>query len=252
MRAQNAHMASLLKQAKRRLRRRGEAVVGAMANGRTPWFDRAVGPALLYLDMLVVDYGATRMVFNNRHQVSADAWRSAQPAPHHIAMMARRGIKTIINLRGDQTAGTRWLEEQACQRHGLKLVNLTLRSRAAPTRQELRAVRDCLASVEYPILVHCKSGADRAGLMSVLIRHDREGVPIATARDQLSLRYGHIKQAATGVLDAVFEKYIDDNARSPIPFWQWVETRYDPDQIDRSFQSRKWASRLVDQILRRE
>ena len=32
------------------------------------------------------------------------------------------------------------------------------------------------------MLMHCKSGADRAGLMSVLYRHLHEGVPIEEAK----------------------------------------------------------------------
>lgn len=245
-------MASLIKQAKLGLRRRSEAVVGAMRDNDARWFNRAFGPALCYLDMLLVDYGAIRMLFNNRHRIGNEAWRSAQPAPHHISMMARRGIKTVINLRGDQTAGTRWLEERACAKHGIKLLNVRLRSRAAPTRQELWSIRDVLNEAQYPILVHCKSGADRAGLMSVLIRHEREGVPIEAAVDQLSWRYGHVRQAQTGVLDAVFERYIADNARTPIEFWDWVATRYDADDVQQSFEARKWASRIVDDVLKRE
>ena len=30
------------------------------------------------------------------------AWRSAQPAPHQIRAVARRGLCTIINLRGER------------------------------------------------------------------------------------------------------------------------------------------------------
>lgn len=245
-------MASILKQAKRGLRKRSEAVVGAMAKSDAPWLRRAAGPMLCYLDMLVVDYGVVRLFFNNRHRVGQDAWRSAQPAPYHIAMMARRGIKTIINLRGDQSAGTKWLEEQACARHGVNLINLKLRSRAPPTRQELWAVREVLQRADYPILVHCKSGADRAGLMSVMIRHVRDGEPIADAINQLSLRFGHIRQADTGVLDEVFQRYLEDAAKAPIEFWHWVDTVYDPSDIQRAFKSNKWASRLVDRVLRRE
>ncbi len=202
--------------------------------------------------MLLVDYGITRAVFANRHRISKDAWRSAQPAPHHIGWAAARGVKTVINLRSDQSFGTRWLEEQACKRYGLSLVDLTLRSRAAPERAEFRAARDALQSVAFPILVHCKSGADRAGLMSVLVLHLHEGVPIADAKKQLSLRFGHIRHADTGVLDYVFDRYLADNEKVPIAFWDWIETVYDPAEINRTFRAKGWANRLVNGILRRE
>src|SRR5690606_29636541 len=101
---------------------------------------------------------------------------------------------------------------------GLKLVDFRVRSRAAPTREEVLAARDLFASVEYPMLMHCKSGADRVGLMSALYHHTRHGVPIPEARRQLSLRYGHIRQADTGVLDHFFEAYLDYAAKTPIAF----------------------------------
>lgn len=211
-----------------------------------------MSPALCYFEMLVLDYGVVRMVYNNRHRISDEAWRSAQPAPHHIRSAARAGVKTVINLRGDQSFGTNWLEERACAQNGLKLVNFKLRSRAAPSREELRAIRQLLETISYPVLLHCKSGADRAGLMSVIYAHVRKGMPIAQARHQLSLKYGHIKQADTGVLDAVFERYLADNAESPIGFWEWVDTRYDPEEVNRTFKSNSFANRLVNGILRRE
>ncbi|MEQ1670274.1 MAG: tyrosine-protein phosphatase, partial [Hyphomicrobium sp.] len=133
-----------------------------------------------------------------------------------------------------------------------KLVDLKLRSRAAPSLDELRAVRDTLKSVTYPILIHCKSGADRAGLMSVLIQHLHHGVPIADAKNQLSLRYGHFRSADTGVLDDVFDRYIADNEKAPVAFWDWVETVYDADEVNRSFRAKGWANRLVNGILDRE
>lgn len=245
-------MASIIKEAKRGLRRRSGAFLHHAIHSSPSWLKRSAAPALCYAEMLLVDYGVMRAVYANRHKIASDVWRSAQPAPHHIRWAAERGVKTVINLRGDQSFGTRWLEEQACKRHGLKLIDLRLRSRAAPERSELRAVRDCLQSVAFPILIHCKSGADRAGLMSVLVQHLHQGMPIADAKKQLSLRFGHFRQADTGVLDYVFERYLDDNAKSPVEFWDWIETRYDADEINRSFRAKGWANRLVNGILRRE
>jgi len=88
--------------------------------------------------------------------------------------------------------------------------------------------------------------------MSVIVRHVRDGIPISKAKDQLSLRYGHVRSADTGVLDAIFEHYLEDEAKTGIGFWDWVETVYDPDQISRSFKARGWANRLVNGILNRE
>jgi len=66
------------------------------------------------------------------------------------------------------------------------------------------------------------------------------------------LKYGHIRQAHTGILDYFFERYLEDNAERPIAFFDWVETVYDPDELKRTFQSKGWANRIVDSVLRRE
>ena len=216
------------------------------------WIRRKLGPAMSYLDMVFVDHGIFRLFYLNRHRLGPQAWRSAQPAPHHIRALARRGVRTIVNLRGERPCGSYWLERDACARHGIALVDFKLRSRAAPTREQVRAAQELFQRVEYPILMHCKSGADRVGLMSVLYRFFREGAPIADAKSELALRYGHIRQADTGILDRFFESYLEYNARRPLPFMEWVDTVYDPDELKRTFRAAGWARRLVDHVLRRE
>jgi protein tyrosine/serine phosphatase len=220
---------------------------------RTPdWMRRRYGALFCYFDMLVLDHGVFRMFYVNRHRLGTRAWRSAQPAPHQIRALKRRGLRTIVNLRGDRTCGAYWLEQAVCERKGITLIDFKIRSREAPTREQIRAARELFAQIEYPMLMHCKSGADRVGLMSVLYRFFQEGVPIDEAKKELSLRYGHFRQADTGVLDRVFEKYLEDNKRQPMPFLEWVDTVYDPVALKRDFRAAGWARRLVDDILRRE
>jgi protein tyrosine phosphatase (PTP) superfamily phosphohydrolase (DUF442 family) len=216
------------------------------------WARRMFGPVVWYFDMLMIDHGVFRLFYVNRHRLGDRAWRSAQPAPHHIRALKRRGLRTIINLRGERLCGSYWLEQAVCARKGIKLINFQIRSRAAPTPREIKAARDLFDQIEYPILMHCKSGADRVGLMSALYRFLKEGVPIEEARRELSLRYGHIRQADTGVLDRFFEKYLEDNRRQPMPFLDWVDTVYDADALKREFRAAGWARRLVDGILKRE
>lgn len=215
------------------------------------WRKRAE-PYARYVDMLVLDHLFVRLAFPNRHRLSKEAWRAAQPLPHQIRDIARRGVRSVVNLRGDTDSSAYYYEKAACEAAGLNLVNFRIRSRAAPTRAEVLAARDLFADIEYPILMHCKSGADRVGLMSALYLHTRHGVPIDQARRQLSLRYGHIRQADTGILDHFFDAYVDYAAHTPIAFYDWVETVYDPDDIARRLQSRRWANRVVDKIFHRE
>jgi protein tyrosine/serine phosphatase len=216
------------------------------------WVRVRVNKGLDYFDLFFVDHHFFRAVYANRHQISPDVWRSAQPSPAQIGYFARRGIKTIVNLRGVRNCGSYRLEAEACGRHDIKLVNFILRSRMVPTAEVIRDARQLFHDLEYPILLHCKSGADRAGLMSAFFLFMKEGKPMEEAVKQLSLKFGHFRQSETGVLDYLFERYMADNVAEPMSFFEWLETRYDPDEIKRTFRTRGWANLIVNRALQRE
>ncbi len=245
-------MIKLPKPIRRTWKRTSKSVRQGIVDKSPPWLRRTAGPAGAFFDMAVVDHGLFRYVYLNKHRLGKDAWRSAQPAPIQIRRFAGNGVRTIVNLRGARLCGSYILEKKACEDAGIKLVDFQIRSRAAPSREELHGIRDLLSRIEYPVLFHCKSGADRAGLMGVLFRHLHYGEPIEDAMKELSFRFGHIRQADTGVLDYFFERYLSDTAECPMPFFDWVDTVYDPDEVKRSFHAEGWANRLVNGILARE
>lgn len=245
-------MGKIAKHQRRRMRQWIRDARQRIGERAPPWAQKAFGPVVLYADMLLVDHGIFRLLYLNKHRLGPQAWRSAQPAPHQIAALRRLDIRTIVNLRGERYCGSYWLEQKACARQGIRLVDYQLRSRAAPTKAELLGARDVLRSVEYPILLHCKSGADRAGLMSVLYMIVQEGRPVAEAKEQLALRFGHVRRSDTGILDYFFERYLADTAAEPMEFFEWVETRYDPEDVERTFKASGWANVLVNKVLRRE
>jgi protein tyrosine/serine phosphatase len=245
-------MPSLAKQIRRATKRVTYAWRQAIVEKSPEWAKRRLGPAARHLDMLLLDHGLLRLIYPNRHRLGGRAWRSAQPAPVQIKALARQGVRTIVNLRGERLCGSYWLERDACASHGIELIDFQVRSRAAPTRQEVRAARDLFERIRYPMLMHCKSGADRVGFMSVLYCFLQEGVPLDQAKRQLSLRYGHIRQADTGILDCFFERYLQDVRTAPMTFFEWVDTVYDSNELQRSFHANSWANRLVNGVLRRE
>ena len=217
-----------------------------------PWLRRSLDPMLDYVDLIFVDHGIFRMAYANRHRLSADAWRSSQPAPHDIRALARRGVKTILNLRGDRDCGSYRLEAQACRKYGIRLVDFSVKSRQAPAKRVFHDAKTLFDSIEYPMMLHCKSGADRAGLMSVLYMILKENVPVEQARRQLSLRFGHIRQADTGVLDFVFDSYLAHNRRVPIAFLDWIDAHYDDKAMSKNFKAKTWANLMVNGVMRRE
>ena len=204
-----------------------------------------------WYELMVKDHGVLRLRWHNLHQIDENMWRSNQPTPGRLQAARDAGIKTIINLRGPRNDGGWRLEAEACDRLGLKLVDFTARSRAAPDKQMLHDTRELFASITGPSLLHCKSGADRAGIMSALYVLIQQGRPAAEALQQLSFKYLHVKQAKTGLLDRFLEAYIPYEAEG-MAFFDWVDNIYDPEALQAEFMAEGWANRLVDDILRRE
>ena len=199
------------------------------------------------------DHGFLRARFRNLHKISDEMYRANQPSPEHIARYAKElGLKTIINLGGESPKGYYLLEKEACERNGIALVDYQVFSREAPSREQVLGAKDLFSSIAYPALMHCKSGSDRAGVMAVLYQHFRKGQPVEQAIEQLGLKYLHIREGKTGVLDYFFETYLKEGAPKGLSFTDWVSRDYDPAQVKSRF-LKTWKSKLnLDQLLRRE
>jgi len=191
-------------------------------------------------EMIWGDHGFLRARFSNLHKLSDEMWRANQPSPRQIAAhKAERGIRTIINLRGVSTRGYYLLENEACAAHGIELIDYQVFSRDTPTRETVLGVRELFEELEYPALMHCKSGADRAGLMAVLYLIARKSLPVSEAIEQLSFRYLHVKQGKTGMLDAFFQAALDAGADQPDAFFRWTTEDYDRMAVKRAFLERR-------------
>jgi protein tyrosine/serine phosphatase len=206
-----------------------------------------------YADYLWTDHAYLRLGFSNAHWISEELVRANQPWPHQLAAWKARGIATVVNLRGGFDSSFHALEKDACARLGLTLVDFTITSREVPSRDRVLGAKRLFETIAYPALMHCKSGADRAGIMSVLYMHFRRGKTIREALDQLHLRYLHIRQGKTGVLDYTFQRYLQEGEPAGLSFLEWVESPgYDPAGMKATFRARMLGSLLADKLLRRE
>jgi protein tyrosine/serine phosphatase len=210
------------------------------------------GRRLAWIDALLTDHALIRYFHPNFHMVVPGAlYRAAHPMPSQMERyVERHGIRTIINLRGQAKNGTDALSREAAQRLGLEFHDMALESRGAPHRDRILRIASIYAAMPRPGLVHCKSGADRAGLASGLFVMCSGGSANEALR-QLSLRFGHVAAAKTGILDAFFRLY-RDTAEGRIPFLRWVETEYDEAALRDSFRPRITLDFITDRILRRE
>ncbi len=211
------------------------------------------GRARAYWDFLWGDHAFLRLGFSNAHWIGPDMIRANQPWPFQLKWWARRGLKTVINLRGGFDSAFYALEKDACERYGLRMVDATMYSREIPSRERMMYAQELFQTIEYPALMHCKSGADRAGIMSVLYRHFHLGEPIREAVKELSFRTLHVRQGKTGVLDYMFERYLTEAEPQGIAFMDWVMSdAYDPVGMKKDFQAAWWGTLVSDRLLRRE
>ncbi|MDD3762824.1 MAG: sulfur transferase domain-containing protein [Nevskiales bacterium] len=208
----------------------------------------------IWTHSLLKDHAFLRCVFNTRHRVADGLYRSSHPLPYQLREAAACGIRSVINLRGlEPHIGSNVLEWRTCRDLDLKIVHFPMRSRDAPRVEEVIGLNRLYETLEKPILIHCKSGADRAGLASAIYLLMQQGASLEQAMRQLSFwRFGHVRQAKTGVLDHFFETYRAARDQSGIGFEDWLRTAYDRTAVVRSFRENWVAGRFVDWILRRE
>jgi protein tyrosine/serine phosphatase len=151
-------------------------------------------------------------VSGNIHAVEpGEAYRAAQLSADDLkALIADKGIKTVLNLRGERP-GTAWYEAEkaVAASAGARLVDIRLSDGRVPDDATLKRVVETLRGAEKPILIHCMAGADRTGLVAALYEATVRGAPPDEARRQLSFRYGHFPWIGkTGAMDRAFDRYV--------------------------------------------
>lgn len=106
----------------------------------------------------------------NFHRVDEHVYRGAQPKDAGFAALARIGIKTVIDLRGEVSE-----ESAVVQRAGMRYIRLPWSGYKAPAEAQIAAVLAVLNdSSQWPVFVHCRRGADRTGtaIACYRIAHD--------------------------------------------------------------------------------
>jgi protein tyrosine/serine phosphatase len=207
------------------------------------------GRALAWVDSLFVDHAVLRVVHSNFGTVIAGRlYRCNHPTPMLIRRLKRRyGLTTIINLRGATGSGSYHLSRDAALTSGVAYHDLAMESRGAPHRDRILRLLEIYRSLPGPALLHCKSGADRAGLAAGLCLLF-DGGSANDALRQLSWRYGHIKYARTGILDAFFLRY-QREGEGRKPFLDWLHQDYDEAALRRDFHANGLASFINDWVL---
>jgi protein tyrosine/serine phosphatase len=133
-------------------------------------------------------------VTGNLHAVVPnECYRSAQLSTAQLdKCVATCGIKSIINLRGENP-GAAWYDDEVAESKRLGITHLNFRMSA---RQELSPTEAdqliaLMRQAPKPLLIHCKSGSDRSGLAAALYLAAISNAGEDAAERQLSIRFGH-------------------------------------------------------------
>jgi protein tyrosine phosphatase (PTP) superfamily phosphohydrolase (DUF442 family) len=206
-----------------------------------------------YWSLLMVDHGILRLLYRNCFRLPGGLFRSNQPDPLFLRrMVEKHKIKTVVCLRGENDQhGWFRLERETCDHLNVKLITPTVYSRGLLTAREMEELVSIARSVELPALVHCKSGADRAGFFCSVYRYARLGEPIELTTKELSIRYGHFRGAKTGVLDFMLEQFLVRRVPQQ-SFLSWLRGGYDREALQHRFKPWAISAWIVDRFLRRE
>ena len=115
---------------------------------------------------------------DNFYQVNDWLYRSAQPDAEGFKNLEAMGIKTVINLRDTNK------DPKAAAGTTLILVNPSITTWSFTDAEVINALR-AINQAERPVLVHCRHGADRTGLIIALTRVINEGWSVEDAKEEM-------------------------------------------------------------------
>lgn len=180
------------------------------------------------------DHGILRKRWTNFGQVADGVYRSNHPDHARLERYRDMGIVAVLNLRGTAARGPYLFEAESCAALGLDLHSLSFSARKAAPKPMLESLFAAFDAIPRPFVMHCKSGADRAGMAAALYLLD-QGASVTRARAELSIRYLHLAFTKTGVQDHMLDLYEERLRDGPISIRDWISQEYDPHALTQSF-----------------
>lgn len=173
---------------------------------------------------------------NLREVVPGKVYRSAQPSEVLLRKWSKKyGIKTIINLRAQKLEDT-GQEEIVAQKLGIRLIPLNLSANRPVSSSKLVNLIDVLETAQTPLLLHCKSGIDRAGFASSIAAMAIGGEDFDIAKRQAYVPPGPWKRRDSSKHDIYDFAHISDT----MEFYENYCTKNNLDKNDWQ-QFKKWA-----------
>jgi protein tyrosine phosphatase (PTP) superfamily phosphohydrolase (DUF442 family) len=160
-------------------------------------------------------------------------YRSAQPKGNLDDLIREHKPASILNLRGGSRKDWWYAAEvDATEEAGIAFYDYQMSAEKRPTRRQLLTLLDLFDRAEYPLLIHCKQGADRTGLASALYLMSKKGLAPDEARSCLTIWHGHLPIHRTAHLHEPLREYTawlssSDLPHTPDRFRSWLEEVYE-------------------------
>jgi protein tyrosine/serine phosphatase len=169
--------------------------------------------AVVTLSMVVLTSVLGLRFSENVHMVEPGmAYRSAQLLPEELEfVISEHGIRSIVSLTPPEPDEDWYRAEIALSSaHRIAHYDVPIPRGVRLTAKQLQDLVSALREAPKPVLIHSRSGADRAGLAAAIFQYAIASRPAGEASRQLSIRYGHLPYILpeTRAMDASFDEYV--------------------------------------------
>jgi protein tyrosine/serine phosphatase len=173
------------------------------------------------------------VLYNFHWIVPGEAARSAQAYAGFLGpFLTKRGIRGMINLRGNHPKVGWWrYEDRVSRARGVTHLDVMLNSRNLPQRGMLVALFNAFDKAPRPFVVKCSGGQDRTSFAAALYLIHRDGWrERARAEAQFArFPYLHFPKEHQRWLKAFLAFAEQDSKGRPIA--QWVADSYEPEKL---------------------
>ena len=165
--------------------------------------------------------------------VDGGIYRSGQLSETSLEeAIKEKGIRTIINLRG-KISGSKWYigENTVSDRYGVKLYDIGLDPNDLPRYRKLMTIASIIEKAEKPILIHCRRGIDRTGMVSAIALAIINDPQYSEIKNQFSITYGVLPfyRSAGPFFFSLYEEWLNKNQKthSKDTLFHWMRNVYE-------------------------
>jgi protein tyrosine phosphatase (PTP) superfamily phosphohydrolase (DUF442 family) len=178
-----------------------------------PWLKKPWVILLFVFMLTTIRYARCRIDTRNfQTVVPGTVYRSGQLiGGQWAAYLQKYAIKSLLNLRGERRASGWYQEEmRMAVQLGVTHYDVKLSAIREVDSGMLETILAIMRQAPKPLLIHCRSGADRSGLIAAMYLFAIEGQRAEAAAQQLSIFYGHFPYlfSRSGAMDRSFWRYV--------------------------------------------